>query len=869
VSRLFYIVAIAVLLTGCAGPLKQGWYDFTAYYNTFYNAKQYFEDGKDLNLRQVPELDPSVPVRIHPAPTQAGHEELEQAIERGASILRNHQESRFVDRAVLLIGQSYFYRQEYFSALEKFQELQAVSTGEKFQKALLWQGRTYLEMSSYNEGIRFLEVEKEYVAEWDPVLLDEVHAVLAQLHVATGNWQTASGYLHLLGENLEDRNHKARAYFLHGQIQERLDNPRQALAAYRLAGTVRADHDITFNILRKQAELNRTVGDYEAALALYDDLSRNDNYIDHRQEMLFEVARTHQLAGNYEEATGRLQSLLTDPIDTPTTETRAKSYFSLGEIHRDQLDNFQTAAAYFDSAAVLSADEDLLPYYMNIDEMAASFGEYAALKRELNHADSLLYLGSLEPEELDSVVARVRTQLIEEQEQQQAREQQRSERMMLSDAPADTLLEAAESTEFGFLNIENRSLVTDASLQFQAVWGDRPLVDNWRRRAAVSGSRFEQMVLSDGETEVEEAPGEDPETTQLPGLDLSEIPSTPAERRQLEEAAENARYRLANLFFLSLDMPDSARAYYRDVIESSLNPEVTSRALYSLSELEFSLGHDEEAARWARRMLEEYPDAEHAERLAARLGEPRPVENLREELPVSSRYRDIVERGEEHPADAARDLRDLADSVTEENLRAMLLFEAATFYIREGQRQPGHQESVEAWEAEPGVHEGFPFEGEYWDEARDLLAQAEEAAPASRYADRAQSIRRSLEKPEPDTVRVADIERMPEDRLPRDPAPEPAICREMGLEPDLEGGYDAFFDLIRYPAWAVEAEFRGEVTYRLNISDEGEVTSYELRSNIDRTGIPQAIEEAIELELRFHPPEHGRAQCDLMIPIDL
>ena len=903
-KRYLQIVLISFLLVGCASPLKQSWYDFTAYYNTFYNAKQYYAEGVKLNQRQVPDLNAATFIRIHTRPTAGGQEQFEQSIERGASILRNHENSKYVNPALLLIGKSYFHRSEYFSALEKFQELQAIASGRELQKAILWQGRTYLEMSAYDQGLRTIEVDSEYIPNWDREILAEVNAVRAQLYVAVENWNNASIALHRAAGELSDRELRSRAYFLHGQVLEEMENSIQALAAYKLAADAGTDYSLEFNALRKQAEMSRRSGNYDQAIRIYRSIERDDKFFDYRLEMRYEIARTYQEKGESEEARKLYANLLHNRFDNLPAITRAKAYFGLAEIYRDNLNSFTMAAAYFDSAASMRIDAELLPAKFNAGEQAASFGEYATLKREIGKIDSLMHLSALSPAELDSVVAVIRNRLLAEQEQQARGVSRGSERVIVRDISPDEVIDAAESVEFGFLNVKSQQLLTDASLQFQAIWGDRPLADNWRRRAAVSGSRFDQPMLSNGAVqESMVVNGENNEVEQLPGIDLSEIPFTESEKREMTHKKENLRYRLANLFFLNLDMPDSAKVYYEKVIQQDVSPELTSRALYSITELELLEGNREEADHWSERLIHDFPESVYSERIADRMNisHSRPVSP---DLQQNAKYRysyimksDTVSRS----AEKAMELQEMAMKSASEAQRPLLLFEAARQYMAAAMEESENRELVSAWLNEtqrrerrlPPVTEDdtkaidpdsdlndaaieleYPFEGAYWDSTRSVLNYISSNYPSSQVMNQVEILLRSLEKPDQKEDEMATeefiTEPFPEELMPRDPAPDPTDCFEMGFELDYEGGMEAFMNSVRYPEWTEEVSMKGEITYLLEIDADGSVNSYEQISRMDRTGIPQAIEEAIDRGLRFHPhPERRKLNCSITFPIEL
>lgn len=914
--RYLYILIVAFLLAGCAGPLKQGWYNFTAYYNTFYNANQYFDEGLKLNERQSPAINPLQPIRVHKSPSSAGHEEFAEAIERGASILRNHENSKYVNPAIFLIGKSYYYRGEYFSALEKFQELQAVASGRLLQEAILWQGRTYLEMESAEQGIRFLEIETGYVDDWDENLKAEINALLAQLYVKQRNWTAASEHLYLAAGSLSEREKQARAYFLHGQVLELQDNPAQALAAYRIATGIRPSFDLQFNALRKQAEMARSIGDFETALQLYRRLSRDDTFISHHPQMRYELARTHQMMGNSEHALNLYRNLLHDRFEAPDNVTRAKTYFGIGEIYRDDTGSFALAAAYFDSAASMRIDPSLLTADFNAGELAASFGEYASIKNRIQRADSLLHLSELSPEELDLFVQELQRQLMEDQ-QRLADEQQRITGRVTAELPADAedVIDATERTEHGFLNIRNRAMLTDASMQFQAIWGDRPLADNWRRRAAVSGSRFDQLVLSDDTAVEDDMLVADDEGAMTLHPDLSDIPFTDEGKMELKRERENLEYRLANLFMLSLNMPDSARHYYESVINSGLNSELIPRSLFSLADLELLADNREKAEYWAEMLVDNWPESIYSERISNRMELPFAPPLRHYEVPAEQRYQMIMASHNEHPAEKAHALRQLADDASGDEQSSRILFEAARKYlqaavyesdnpailsdwVRFREQQEFAEKDLEAlqdsarimlaneeisaeekekWQAVAdsvfapvSLTDHFPLEGAWWDSTRSVLDEIETLYASTSVIPAVRMLKETIRKPaDPPAYTVDRIERFPEELMPRDPAPGIQNCSDAGLRPDAGSGPDQIMQYARYPEWAREAQIRSEITYSVTVNPDGTIADYEQLSTMDRTGIPEAVEEAIERFLRFQPFEgDSSVTCSITFRIE-
>jgi len=115
--RIIILILLIIGLSSCA------------YFNTFYNAQKYYEDGI-RPLKNGGNVNKSL---------------LDKSIEKSSKILQFHPKSEYVDDALLLIGKSYMYIGEYTKAIRKFTELMDYFPDSKFSdEALYFMGKTYL-----------------------------------------------------------------------------------------------------------------------------------------------------------------------------------------------------------------------------------------------------------------------------------------------------------------------------------------------------------------------------------------------------------------------------------------------------------------------------------------------------------------------------------------------------------------------------------------------------------------------------------------------------------------------------------------------------------------------------------------------------
>ncbi|MEX1011898.1 MAG: tetratricopeptide repeat protein [Balneolaceae bacterium] len=702
----YILLGYLFFLVGCATPLQQGWYDINAYYNTYYNGTQAFERGLELHRSQLPGMNPERWLPVHSPPSGGGVDEFGRAIEKGAAILRDHPRSSYVVPAVEMTGASHYYRQEYYLAMEKFEEIWRVAEDPDVrQRAVRWIGLVWLELEQWEEGARQVEGRMEELPEsgTDPSERGEILAVLAGLYLMQGELEVAASHLESALEKQDNREFQSRARFLLGQVREELGNSGGAIIAYQSVARYRPAFDLEYHALRKIAGVTGEMGDLDSAWRQLTSLDRDDKYDTFRPRTRYEMALIQLQRGDIAEAVEQLEELVESVAQPPDVTTAAQAQFKLATIYRDHLEDPLTAAEWYSRAANEPADAERLPASWDAPAMAEIYGRYSEVLLEVSHLDSLLRLSRLTPEELELVVAEA---VNREEEARAVEESQEWTNRNVGPLEAGSLA-MEEVDEDGFLRIGNPQRVQAATEQFRAVWGSRPRVENWRRSAAITLANRPDGQVPD----TMEEPGEgqiilNEEVAELAGeseeIDLSDIPFTPSARREMEMELHRQWFVLANIYFLDLGMSDRADEYYERVLSGRMVPELHPLALYGLAESALTRGDQERARQFAKQLLKLEPESVRAIRLAQRTGlDTELPDNGRDDASPGARYHDLQAEGLE-PVEYARRLYDWARAEPEASHTPLLLMEAATTLLR---TVPGLPERVGNAFAEGGYLE--------------------------------------------------------------------------------------------------------------------------------------------------------------------
>ena len=623
-----------LLLSGCGRGTFVGrqYDDFTAYYNKFYNANRAFEQGVESFEETDRPVDRTRYLPVFWAPeTQGSGDEFEEAIQKSADILRESPNSKWADDALLLIGKSYFYQGNYVGAAQKFREVLALPEGRR-SEARFWLARTLVTNGRLDAAQEVVQVE---AGAEDDSWVARQFLVLGQLRVQREQWAEAATALErgLAGDVPDEGG--ARGAFLLGQVHETLGNLGAARAAYRRVREFDPRYELGFVARLTAIELQGRHADAEEALERLDDLQGNDKNYEQRGAMALVEARIYRALGNEDRARQVLRAMLYD-VDEPLPQADvARLHYDLAVLYRDAYEDFSRAAAHFDTSSTgLEREEpgagvarQRLPSApIDAGTQADRYRTLADRSNEVARLDSLLRIGRMSASEYEAFVAELRRKREEQLEEEQARRTGRRLRSR-SQSPTErrqpqTAAAQSQDTDAGFLFYKDPTRVQQGRQRFVDVWGDRPRVDNWRRRNAMqniqaSGGEAPPAETPSDASQVETAQGSGPAAA---GLDLSNIPRDPESQAEMEARRAVVRYELGNALFLGANRPDSAATWYRRVLQEDGDQPVARRALYALAEAQRAQEDTLAAQQAYQRLIERHPESVLARRARERLG---------------------------------------------------------------------------------------------------------------------------------------------------------------------------------------------------------------------------------------------------------
>ncbi len=369
-----------------------------AYYNTFYHARVAYDQAEKARAAAPEDRRATTGLDLY-----------EEALKKSAKVIVEYPGSRWVDDAMLLMGQCFYAKGDHLAAVRKFDEiLLYYEKSPLVREARFWKAKTLVELERYDEALPILE---EFREKGKGETRAEALFLLSRLKYRRGKYDEAvAGFLHY-AEKGKDPTRRDRALDLLGDSYRRMKEPEKAYGAYqkRLDDPLLPQEERLRSSL-EMAELLAEQGRFEEAHRSLDDIEKEVR--SNVDSLRIDLKRSRVLLAEKktEEAVSFMKTRLDSVADS---EVAGEMAFLLGEVYIDSFANKDSAAAAFRKVAQFPGDEDIktaaarrarfLSQNLELKQELAEGTEDTARVWFLLAENELLFFG-----EIDSALARYR-----------------------------------------------------------------------------------------------------------------------------------------------------------------------------------------------------------------------------------------------------------------------------------------------------------------------------------------------------------------------------------------------------------------------------------------------------------------------------
>ena len=365
--KTYISMIIAVLFTGCA------------YFNTFYNAQEYYEEAEKLRLEKDGQ---SIPI--------TAMDKYGKTIIKCKKVIDDFSESRYVNDARLLMAKSRYYRSDYDLAIDDLNMVMNDGSKKMVEEAKYWRALCKWKKGSVSTGLD--ELNDLLDNSTTNNIKAKCYLSLAEIAKGSKDIVLALSYLQKAAKLTVNRNEKG---VLYGRLSEMAFNRQDydlAAEGYNNVISYSLSKDKIENAHLQILKILRMQKDYRSAQKKIKTMLLDDKFTRISGDLELELVQLYRSQGDRSDIETRLESIVND---YQRTTVSAEAYYQLGQIYTSEKWDLIKAKEYFDMVSKESSRSLFSPMAKNY---ANAVDEYQSANRDLEmHA-------KMTEVEMDSVV---------------------------------------------------------------------------------------------------------------------------------------------------------------------------------------------------------------------------------------------------------------------------------------------------------------------------------------------------------------------------------------------------------------------------------------------------------------------------------
>jgi tetratricopeptide (TPR) repeat protein len=654
--------------------------------------------------------------------TAAQQTELDSVIYKAtAGILLHDLRSDWVDNMYLLIGKSYYYRNELDSAALTFQFINynlfprkkkeddnrivgttdepgtgALSIANKEKRniiqkaitlppsrndALIWLARTFTEQGEYADAaglINILQNDKNL-----PVRLrNDLEEVNAYWFYVQHNYDSSAVHLENALSNADTKQDKSRWEFLLAQLFEMSGKFDKASDYYAKASKHTVDPVMDIYARLNDAKMLRNNGNFkelENSIANLLRMARKDKFEAYRDIIYY--------------STAQLSMQRPDTVNSIAYYTRSvhynnnnpiyknKSFYQLASLAYARQD-YKKAKAFYDSLLI---GDDLEISVAQLNERKEILGRIVQNIEAIEREDSLQRIAAMHPAERDAFIKKLVKKLRKENGLKD--EDSFTGNTVITfnnkNATPEDLFAAPSKGEWYF---NNASLRSKGFTDFKNKWGKRSNIDNWRRKSSAEGKINNSGVV--GNTDIDAVPDKlksgdvnasGPVAFSYDAL-MNSLPTSPEKLDSSNAVIAQNMLALARVFKDELEDYQQAINTYNEYLLRFPNTSSKAEVYFGLYYCYSKLGNNVKAADYKKLLASNFAGDPYTTKLI----NPAAAQPDKKNPEVTARYAGIYDMFIEGKFEAAMQEKKRADSVYGNNYWSpQLLYIEAMYLVKE------------------------------------------------------------------------------------------------------------------------------------------------------------------------------------------
>ncbi len=348
-KNIFFIILCTFIFYGCV------------YYNTFFNAKKYFAEAQDIELKEDGK------------PTSNAINKYNKTIKKCGVVLSDYKDSEYADDALFLMARSLFYiGRNYTQAIEKFNDLIKFYPESEFvPDAKIYIARAKYEFGKKQEAYELLH---EFLLDaeskdYHPKALK----VLANFQLKNKDYVEAEYYLAKIIENYPKYDEYESVFFLLGKTKNESGNYKESNEVFTSLLKSRVSKKIKLDSRYYIAYNHLLLKDHKQSKKFINKLLKDEYRESHISKIQLLKAR---ILTGLEETDKAIPIFETVINDNKRSMLSAEASFYLAELFFTELKDYTRAIEYYNKVKKEYKDSDFVTRSVKKSAIASQIIQY-------------------------------------------------------------------------------------------------------------------------------------------------------------------------------------------------------------------------------------------------------------------------------------------------------------------------------------------------------------------------------------------------------------------------------------------------------------------------------------------------------------
>ena len=612
-----YIPVLFLLILSCSTKkntfVNRKYHALTTKYNVLFNGKEAFKkDLAALNANYTDNFWERLPIEAlaiekqipgtqnstnnKPVKFKLAEAKAVKSIQKHAMLFEGKERNQQIDDAYLLLGKARYYGSRFVPALEAFNYvLLNYPNANLIAETKIWQAKTLIRLQNPEqaiENLRFLLKETTL----KPVITEAAHTAMAMAYIKTDSLQQVISHLNKATTTHYNTTQTVRNLFVLGQLysEQKLTDSAN-IAFQKILDTKKATHKYKIYAQlekAKNASSPETVSNSITALQKLVKTRENRPFLDPLYYRLALLEKDTNTTINYLKKSLQFNK-------TPNFQ-KELSYETLGNLYFDKA-HFLTAGAYYDSVLQIAKNTNS-KRIRRLKKRENSLKDVILFENIAKTNDSILHLSFMSKEaQTTFFTAHIKRLKLQD-------EKQTAQKKMNTTGSGFKILSSPKTNSNGTWYFYNAQTVGFGKQNFQRIWGNRPLEDNWRLSDKVLAST--QNSLATNQNSIVTAS----QKYDL-GYYLAQIPTKKVSIQKLQIERNKAYLKLGIIYKERFKELPLATSKLEKLLRFTPNKNIAIIAKYHLYKIYLST-HKEKAFALKNDILSKYPASKEAQIIA-------------------------------------------------------------------------------------------------------------------------------------------------------------------------------------------------------------------------------------------------------------